>query len=218
MRSGLTNTYITSSAAVIRPVHCVYMDFSGSVARATNAHNDITMSDDFGGGTYSAVGDFGMINNVVETEEISAKSIELTLSGIPQDKITLALTNQYRGRAVCVYLLLYSEDFSTYEKTIIFRGRMDTMTINEGEDSATIKIVCENRLIELQRAKERRYTNEELQRLHPGDLGLQYVAGAATEDLYWGSAVPGGANVSQGGNSGRGYSGNSSDYYTQYER
>ncbi len=38
---------------------------------------------------------------------------------------------------------------------------MDVMTITEAGDSSTISIACENKLIALERSKERRYTPED---------------------------------------------------------
>lgn len=211
-RSGLTNTYITSSAATIRPILCAYMDFSGSAVRLCNALNNTTITDDFGGGTYTAVGYMGALSTVTETTEVASKNVDLTLTGIPSQYLSLALADQYRGRAVCIYLLLYNEAFTAYEQVTLFRGRMNTMTISETGESSVIKLSCESRLVELERPRERRYTQEEQTRRFPGDIGLQYLASSVNKDIYWGNSVPGtnvGASVTgvDGGSRSGGYKG-----------
>jgi len=189
-RGGLTDTYVTSSAGTVNISYAVYLDFSSGASRVWSGLNDITITDDFGGGTYSGLGGLGNISQVVETTEVSAKGVELTLSGIDSNILSLALTDQYRGREMAIYALFHNDDFSAYEQTTIFRGRMNQMKIQEGEDSSTISMTCESRLILLERPKERHYTNEDQTRLYPGDLGLEYLSTMVATDIYWGSASP----------------------------
>lgn len=194
MRSGLTTTYVTSSAATVRPIFCVYMDFStggvSSPVRLTNALNNITITDDFGGGSYTAVGTLGNIDVITETQDLAAKSVNLSLSAIPSEMMSLALNSNYRGRTICIYLLLYNAAYSAYDQTAIFRGRMNTMSIAESGDSSVITLSCESHLVDMNRPRERRYTDEEQKRMYPGDRGLEYLAASAGMDIWWGSASP----------------------------
>ena len=189
-RSGLTATYVTSSANTVNVSYAVYADFASGSVRLWSGLNNITLADPFGSGSYQAIGQFGSISPVTETAELSANSMELTLTGVPSDNIVLALTDNYRGRAVCVFMLLHNDTFTAYEQVTIFRGRMNQMTISDGGDTSVIKITCEGRLVELQRPIESRYTHEEQSRRYPGDLGLQYVASIAAADVYWGQTAP----------------------------
>ena len=76
---------------------------------------------------------------------------------------------------------------------------MDTMTITDNGDSATINVSVENRLIEFQRNRVRRYTAEDQKIDYPTDKGLEFVAEISEKEIVWGSATSG-----SGGGPGRG--------------
>ena len=205
MSRDLTPTYVTSSVALVQPYLAAYMDFSGSAVRVWTGNQSKSFSDDFGGGDYLGVGTFGGISAITETTEVAAKGMDLSLSGIPTDYISLALTDNYRGRTVAVYLVLFNEAFSAYEKIMIFRGRMDQMIIEETGESSTIKLKCESRLIDLNRQRDIRYTDEAQKLLYPNDKGLEFVASMANKSIYWGNSAPGSAiNSGAGGDTGTG--------------
>ena len=58
-----------------------------------------------GSGDYLGIGTLGRITSVSETTEVAAKNMDLTLSGIPTEYVTLALSGSYRGRDAVVYLM-----------------------------------------------------------------------------------------------------------------
>ena len=205
MSRDLTPTYVTSSVALVQPYLAAYMDFSGSAVRVWTGNQSKSFSDDFGGGDYLGVGTFGGISAITETTEVAAKGMDLSLSGIPTDYISLALTDNYRGRTVAVYLVLFNEAFTSYEKIMIFRGRMDQMIIEETGESSTLKLKCESRLIDLNRQRDIKYTDEAQKLLYPNDKGLEFVASMANKSIYWGNSAPGSAiNSGAGGDTGTG--------------
>jgi hypothetical protein len=63
---------------------------------------------------------------------------------------------------------------------------MDVMTIQEDGQSATITINVENVLIDLQRPRVRKYTNEEQLARYPNDKSLEMVASLQEKDIAWG--------------------------------
>jgi hypothetical protein len=166
------------------------MDFSGGAVRVWTGNQSKSFSDDFGGGSYSAVGIQGTVSAVTETTEVSAKGIDLNLSGIPTEYVSLVLSDNYRGRQVAVYLILFNTDMTAYEQVTMFRGRMDQITINESGETSTIVVKCENRLIDLNRPTDVRYTDEAQKELYPTDTGLEFVAAMANKSIYWGSSAP----------------------------
>jgi GH24 family phage-related lysozyme (muramidase) len=203
-RSGISTTYVSSSVSLIQPYLAAYMDFSGSAVRLwTGTHNQ-AFNDDFGNGTYNGVGTLGTISTVTEATEVAAKGMDLTLSGIPTEYVSLALSNNYRGREVAVYLILYNTGMTAYEQVTLFRGRMDQMTIQEAKDLSSIVIKCENRLIDLNRQKDIRYTDEAQQIISPGDKGLEFVSSMADKSIYWGTSAPGSSANTGGGENGEG--------------
>jgi hypothetical protein len=63
---------------------------------------------------------------------------------------------------------------------------MDQPTIDVDGTTATIAINCESRLLDMNVAVDRRYTNEDQQLDHPGDRGLEFVNSIQEVVIYWG--------------------------------
>jgi hypothetical protein len=175
------------------------MNFSSGSIRLWTGHYDKTINDDFGNGTYLGVGALGSISTISETTEIAAKGIDLTLSGIPTEYVSLALSDNYRGREMALYLILFNTNLSTYEQITVFRGRMDQLIINESGETSTITVKCESRLIDLNRVKDIRYTDEAQKELYPNDTGLRFIASMADKSIYWGNSAPSSTGNSGGG-------------------
>lgn len=190
-RTGVSATYVSSSVVLVQPYIAAYMDFSGSAVRVWTGNATKSLSDDFGGGNYLGVGTFGGVSSVTETTDVSAKGIDLTLSGIPTEYVSLALSDNYRGRQVAVYLILFNTAMTSYEQITMFRGRMNQISINESGETSTLIVSCENRLIELNRTNDVRYTDEAQKQLYPTDTGLKFVSAMANKSIYWGNSAPG---------------------------
>jgi hypothetical protein len=162
---------------------------------------------------WTGLGQLGTISAVEESSELAATNVTFTLSGIPQDLIQDALSEVRQGNPVQLWFGTLGDDNNVLADPLqIFAGRMDTPTIDEGALTGTISISVENRLIDLNRARERRYTNQDQQIDHPGDLGFQYVQAIQQWNGTWGKAGAGGVprapvapgNFHGGVNGGRG--------------
>jgi len=148
---------------------------------------------------------------VEETSEIAAKGATVTLSGVPSEVLSLALSEPYQGRQAKIYfgafvsdsLLTESSNYILFEDggkimlegtrtslTEIFAGYMDQMNIEEGADSSTIQLSIENKLIDLERPRTSRFTSAYQKSLFPNDLGLEFVEDLQTKELYWGKVAP----------------------------
>lgn len=68
----------------------------------------------------------------------------------------------------------------------VFAGRMDTMRLQDTGETTTVTVSCESRLIDLERARERRYTDEDQKELYPDDRGFEYVADLQDKEVLWG--------------------------------
>ena len=145
----------------------------------------------WGGGTYLGVGTLGSISSVSEASEISAKGITVSMSGIPSDLISLVLGDVRQGATGKVHLgFLNSSNELIDDPILMFEGKLDVPSIQEGGDTSTITLSYESRLIDLQRARESRYTNEDQQREYAGDLGCEFVATLQEKQITWGKADP----------------------------
>ena len=163
------------------------------------------------GETYVGSGNMIQISSVDESMDISAKGATLTLSGLPSNLLSLALSEPYQGRKCKIFFglkdnasqflqaengdFLQTESGAYFDLTVgepaavmteIFTGIMDQMNIEEAADTSTIALYVESRLIDLQKARERRYTSESQKSRFPNDRGFEFVEDLQRKRFQWG--------------------------------
>lgn len=138
------------------------------------------------GNTYTGTGQLLGISDIEETTEIAAKGATLTLSGIPSDLLSLALSEPYQGRICKMYFGVGDPPFTSL--TEVFAGYMDEMNIDEGPEYATIELKVENKLVDLERQRVRRYTSEYQKSQYPSDKGFDFVDSIQGKPVLWGRA------------------------------
>jgi hypothetical protein len=139
------------------------------------------------GQTWQGVGNLMGIPSVSETKEVQANGAAFSLSGVPSALISLILTDARQGNEVSLWVAAIDSSGSIVADPYkLFSGLMDVPGIQEGGDTSIISLQAENRLIELERPKEIRYTDRFQQDRFSGDLGLQYVASLQNKAINWG--------------------------------
>jgi hypothetical protein len=159
---------------------------------------------------YYGTGNLLTFDTIEETSEIAAKGATVTLSGVPSEVISLALTEPYQGRKANIYFgtfqrgqilqessnyillegggKIFLEDTKT-DLTQIFSGYMDQMNIDEGSDTSTVTLTIENKLIDLEKPRTARFTSTYQKTLFPNDKGLEFVEDLQTKEIVWGRSV-----------------------------
>jgi hypothetical protein len=184
------------SAQKIKPVLFLQMQFTDGAAYMWSGIGNLQWN----GQTWLGLGQLGTISAIEESSEIKATNVTFTLAGISQEDIRHALVQVRQGSPVKLWFGCLGDNNNVLADPLqIFAGRMDVPTIDEGTQTATISIAVENRLIDLNRSRERRYTDQDQQIDHPGDLGMQYVQLIQNWNGTWGKAGPGGIPPSFGG-------------------
>lgn len=136
---------------------------------------------------YIGAGNLLSISAISENVELRASGITVQLSGISDPLLSKAKTEDYQGRELVVKLGGWdNSDNVISSPIIIFSGFMDTMTITEGGETATIAVSVENRLIEFEKTRVRRYTDNDQRIEHPNDDGLEYVSQIQEKTIVWG--------------------------------
>ena len=69
---------------------------------------------------------------------------------------------------------------------ILFSGYMDQMNIVEASDTATIEMLVENKLIDLERARVARFTSGYQKSIYPDDKGLDFIEDLQDKKIPWG--------------------------------
>lgn len=175
-------TLAAGKADVARPVLLARLDFASGIVRATSAPFNIEAE----GETYTGIGNLGTISAVPEGAELQSYAVELTLSGIPAELVSLALADQYQGREARLYLALLDDGHRVIgAPLLIFRGQMDTLDIELGQ-TATLRLAVQSRLADWERPRLRRYTQEDQQADYPEDKGFEFVPQMVEKTIYWG--------------------------------
>jgi len=161
----------------------VKAEFDTDDIRVWSGTDDITVNSE----TYTGAGSLLSISGVEEDLELKSSGLTIALSGMDATVLDYALTENYQNRPVTLFLgfQMGGSNESAGELTL-FKGRMTTLNITDTPDGATVTIDCENRLVDLDRPSNLRYTVESQEFLHSGDTGFNRVQSLADKQIAWG--------------------------------
>jgi hypothetical protein len=169
---------------VVRPVFLYEGQFKDGTLNLWTGYGEIVWNNK----TWTSAGGLLNISTIQETDQQQAQGVILQLSAVPSSQIALALASIQRNMPGQIWLGLTDDGNRLIENPqTMFRGRLDTVSIEDSEDTAIIKASYENEMITLEHAREIRYTDEEQKRLYPTDRGLEFVASIQDLTLRWGS-------------------------------
>lgn len=179
------------NAAIITAVEAGVLDvfvgvegfFPSGVVRLWAGLGDMTVD----GRVFTGAGSLIQVSEVEETATLSASGVTLTLSGVPSTLISLALNEPYQNSLMNLY---FGVTKPSPVASVVFSGYVDQMIVSDGPDSSTITVTVENKLIDLERPRSRRYTHADQQLRYPGDRGLEFVESLQTKEIFWGKARP----------------------------
>jgi hypothetical protein len=207
MTRELTQSIINNlEAAEVQPLFAVELYFDTQTLYMWTGIGDLV----FNGITYIGTGQFLEISELRETAEISAKGATVSLSGIPSNLISLAISEPYQGRKCKILFglidadrqflkledgsFLLAEDGSRIDVSQgavspvveVFNGYIDQMVINEGAENSNITISVESRLIDLERARIFRFNDQNQKARYPTDRGFEFVEDLQDKQFNWG--------------------------------
>lgn len=169
-------------ASVARLVWLVRLDYPSGVVTACSAPFPLV----WGGETYFGVGSLGSVGAADEGAELQSYSLQITLAGVKPEYVAAALGEAYQGRDARVYVAMLDADHAVIgDPVLVFRGRMDTQDIELGTE-ATITVTIVSRLVDWDRPRISRYTNEDQQSRFPGDRAFEFVNSLVDATIYWG--------------------------------
>jgi hypothetical protein len=184
------------TADLVRPITLVQCAFDSGNLNLWSGIGNLTVDSV----DYVGAGTLLKISEVVESAELSANGMSVALSGITEPLLSKARDEDYQGRELKVLLgAMDASNGVVADPVIVFSGFMDTMIINDGAETAAIQITVENRLIEFERTRVRRYTAEDQKIDYPTDKGLEFVAEMAEKEIVWGRSSVSTASGPDGG-------------------
>jgi hypothetical protein len=164
-------------------------------------------NDFFPGGGYPIPGvgvDVGMVEGVgieafcqqsapglgVIGMNISFVGLAVYYTGTPQTKISLiyeALNDVRMGAPAKIWFGLMANGALIGTPYLVFSGTVDKPNVQIDEKTASITLALENRLVNLQRANQRRYTAADQKLAYPTDMAFNWVESLNDIALRWGS-------------------------------
>lgn len=162
----------------VQPFYAVELLFDSGPVRLWTGYGDRTI----GGQIYVAAGTLLNLQGLGEVADLSAKSITISLSGVAASLVSLALQEPYQRRKVRVYF----GAVDVAEVVEVFSGQLNTMSIEDSGDTSTIAVVVDSKLVELERASNRRYTSENQKSRFAGDTFFDYVSAIQDAEIVWG--------------------------------
>ena len=137
--------------------------------------------------TWTGGGQLLGITALEETGELKAAGFTVSLSGMPSALIALALASMKKNRSGKLWLGLFDAAGALIvDPYPIRRGRFDVAVIDDNGTDCTISAKYEDRLVDLQRPRERRYTTEDQAIDYPGDKGFEFVETLQDAKFVWG--------------------------------
>jgi len=179
----------------------VKCEFDTETLRVWSGDGDLSV----GGENYLGVGTLLQVSPVEDNLELTSTGVSVSLAGMDATVLNLALTENYQNRFITIFLGFLSggTDVSIGTMTI-FKGRVQSMTINDDPNGSTIILDAENRLIDLERPSNLRYTKESQKFISSSDTCFNRVQSLADKEIIWGRSSTNTGNGSGGRGSGVG--------------
>lgn len=185
MRDLTPNMATELESANIAPILLAQLEFDSGTLYMWNGYGTLTWE----GKDYLGGGNLVTVATLEETQELEAKSLVVTLSGIPTSLLSLALNERTRGRAFRMWLGAMDTGGSPLQLIgdpyRAFTGLMDVMEISDDGDTALIRLSVESSLLIGQRVKVFHYTSEDQKKTYPNDLGLDMINQLQDKAVIW---------------------------------
>lgn len=138
------------------------------------------------GNVYTGAGLLLGFSEIEESRDVVASGMSVSLSAIPAGAMARAISLAQQGAPGRIYLGLMQIASSgvtlVADPVILMAGILNFPRVQGG---AVINLTYENRLADLTRSRELRYTDEAQQLLYPGDRGFEYTT-SIQQKAVWG--------------------------------
>lgn len=162
----------------------VKAEFDTSTIAVHSSIGDLTI----GGVTYEGAGTLLNVTETTEDSDLKSDGITISLSGMTPEVLSYALTEHYQNRPLTVLQGFLDGGGSRVTGTMtIFKGRMQNISLSDDPDgTSTVVVNAENRLIDLRRPSNLRYTKESQESISSGDTGFNRMQSLLEKKIVWG--------------------------------
>ena len=186
MARGLSNSVKTELATGnIRPVHLIHLNFATPVY-LTDCSFALTSSISGSSRTYTASGHILGIGSAQEGSTPIKNSLNLTLSGVDQTYISVALNENIINDNVYIYRGFLDSNLSLIsDPFLLFYGTIDEYKIADNTDIASLILTVTSHWGNFSKTSGRVTTDNSQQRFFSGDKGMEFSA-LTVKDIRWG--------------------------------
>jgi Na+-transporting methylmalonyl-CoA/oxaloacetate decarboxylase beta subunit len=186
MARGLTSAVKTELATgIIEPVLLLEIGF-GTPVYLTNASFDITSSVSGSSRTYLANGHLKSITDVSETNKPTKNTLAISLSGVDQTYISVALNENIINDDVYIYRGFLNSSLSLIaDPFLLFFGTIDEFNIKDNTTTSSIALTVTSHWGNFSKISGRTTTDNSQQRVFSGDKGMEFSA-LTVKDIKWG--------------------------------
>lgn len=161
------------SATTARPVLFMDLHLDAGIERFHTWIGEIVWDSN----TWYGAGELASVEEVEETVALSAAPLRVGLNGVDSTILDLVDDEDIYLRAVNLYLGCLNESEVLVENPgLIFAGFVQNVDlVMGGPEGDSVSLTIESELLELNRTRNVRYTDAQLQTEYPGDVGLEYL-------------------------------------------
>jgi len=141
----------------------------------------------WGGYEWLGGGEFVGISEIEETADVQANGLVFTMSGIPTDLLATGISQMRQGLPGELFLGALADNGALIgEPYPVFTGLTDVPVVDDTGESVTISVTVESDLVDIERSKVRRMTDEDQKSVYPDDRGFEFVNSLQEAEITWG--------------------------------
>lgn len=167
-----------------RAAYFLELQFSGGTSRLTSFNQSI----DWGGYTWSGMGQVLSLSAVSSSEGADPRSITVTIAAAAPGMLALAVgpVEEYRGRIAKLYMAPLDAAYQLVGTPVLaWRGVMDTAAVSVDGEDGSVQIKCENAAYALKRRPALRVNAAQHKLRYPGETGLDYLTDLIANPQLW---------------------------------
>lgn len=167
----------------VKPVLLFEGEFASGVVRLWTGFGDLVWD----GKTWSGGGSLLGVSPMEEVSGVVAAGATVSLAGVRPDLIQIAIDEARQGLPGRAWFGLLNDAGQVIaDPAQLFVGRLDVPNIDADGSSVVISVSYENRLIDMDRPRQFRYTDQSQRALFPNDAGFNFVVGLQEAQITWG--------------------------------
>lgn len=182
MRDSTTQFSDSIAQPIVYSIAMFKVAFDSGVLAWNSSFSNIS----YNGDIYIATGNLASISSVTEQVGTKPSSLNVGVSGVKQEVVSLLQSEPYMNRKAYIYHAIVGEDlvFDPNRIKLIFVGTVDSISGKMGK-SPSFNITIKSRLADWERSRNLMYNDVDQQLLYPGDRFMEYIPQISNKKILW---------------------------------